>query len=78
MWNGSGDRTCKIFVKFDHEFRNVPTINHSLNGLDASGSSNRVNVWIQDITQSGFSIGIFTWNDTKLYGVFVDWIAFGK
>jgi hypothetical protein len=75
---GVGQRTCKIIVTYEKEFRNVPQIflSHSL--LDISGSSIRVTVSPADVTKLGFSIKLNTWADSIVWNSKVSWVAVGN
>ena len=75
---GVRQRTCKIIVTYEKEFRNVPQIflSHSL--LDISGSSIRVTVSPADVTKLGFSLKLNTWADSIVWNYKLSWVAVGN
>ena len=78
MYQGSGERTCRIIVYFDREFKETPKISYSIHQLDLSGSSNRLNAYISDLSRVGFTKNLYTWDDSKVWNSSIKWTAFGK
>lgn len=78
MKSGTGDRTCKTFVKFAQPFKEIPKIHHSAGVIDGGGSSIKINIFVTDLTNEGFNINVLTWGDSHISELEVDWMAVGK
>lgn len=78
MYESTGERNCKIVVLFDREFKETPKITYSPVLFDLNGSSNRLNIWLADISKIGFTINMSTWSDSKVYYSRISWTAIGK
>lgn len=66
-------------VKFKSHFEERPTVTYGLYFLDSDHSKNlRVVTEITDVTKTGFRVKLSSWNDTKLYGAKINWMACGK
>ena len=75
MVTGDGDRATTTAVKFTKPFNYVPNVSIGVNGLDAAGTSIRVNVQAENVTKEGFTAKFSTWADTKIYFVEANWFA---
>lgn len=75
MWTGSGERDEMKYVNFPKAFQNPPKVVAAISTLDGTGSSVRVSVSCQDITDHGFNLKVVTWADTKLATVSATWFA---
>ena len=47
----------------------------AIRAMDITGSSDRLDVSVSDVTKTGFNLNYRTWYDSKLNSVAVDWIA---
>ena len=89
-WNlsaGKGERIHRYVVSFDKAYANTPTVAVMLTGFDASNddveggaknASTRVQLFVEQVTKSGFVIKMKTWGESKLNAVWGTWIASGK
>lgn len=58
-------------------FAKVPKVHVMLNQIDTDQAVNtRISVQATSVTQSGFSVEVSTWANSKVYGVGVSWIAY--
>ncbi|HEX7444898.1 MAG TPA: H-type lectin domain-containing protein [Methanothrix sp.] len=74
----TGERSFLQHIDFQQPFteEQPPIVLVMLNGLDSSKDRNdRVTLTSESVTNYGFNIRYSTWSDTKLYGVWVTWIA---
>ncbi|CAK0760779.1 exported hypothetical protein [Gammaproteobacteria bacterium] len=72
-------RVASYTIKFSSTFNVIPIITSSLTSFDFSNSSNtRVQVLITNITKTGFTLKFATWCDSKWWGGYAQWTAFGK
>ena len=79
LLEGSGTRSFRYVVAFEHPFSTPPVVQLGVVGLDASKDDNlRLRVRTEDIRASGFTILVETWLHTRLWGVDVSWLAIGK
>lgn len=71
-------RSDQIRVDFPAgRFAKVPKVHVMLNSIDTDQAVNtRISVQATSVTQSGFSVEVSTWADSKVYGVGVSWIAY--
>jgi hypothetical protein len=71
-------RSDQIRVDFPAgRFAKVPKVRVMLNQIDTDQAVNtRISVQVTSVTQSGFSIEVSTWADSKVYGVGVSWFAY--
>ncbi|MCL4103600.1 UNVERIFIED_CONTAM: hypothetical protein GTU68_059679 [Idotea baltica] len=66
-------------VVFDVPFKTTPVVQVGLTGFDLDQrDSARLTVGPRAIDSTGFEIAVATWNDTRVYGVDVSWIAIGS
>lgn len=66
-------------VKFKSHFEERPTVTYGLYFLDSDHRTNlRVITEITDVTKTGFRVKLLSWDDTKLYGATINWMACGK
>lgn len=73
------DRTYHVPVRFDVPFGAVPVVQVALMGLDHDQrTSGRVRLRVSEVTPEGFTVGITTWRDTRVYGVDFGWLALGE
>ncbi|HTQ04362.1 MAG TPA: H-type lectin domain-containing protein [Polyangiaceae bacterium] len=78
LLDGSGTRTFRHAVMFEHAFSAPPLVHVGVAGLDASKDDNlRLRVRAEDITRTGFSVVVETWLNTQLWAVDVSWLAIG-
>ena len=85
--SGKGERIHRYIVNFDKAFTATPQVAVMLTGFDASNDDNeggaknattRVQLFVEQVTKSGFVIKMKTWGDSKLNAVWGSWIANGK
>jgi|SRR5215212_5876880 len=79
-WNlgaGSDSRTFTTpDIHFAQPFPNTPTMVLAINGIDSDHNTNlRVSLEPLDVEKDEFNIKINAWADTRLYGIWVTWIA---
>uniref|UniRef100_A0A8W8L1S7 H-type lectin domain-containing protein n=1 Tax=Magallana gigas TaxID=29159 RepID=A0A8W8L1S7_MAGGI len=66
-------------VKFKSHFEERPTVTYGLYFLDSDRSTNlRVITEITDVTKTGFRMKLTSYDDSKLYGAKINWMACGK
>jgi H-type lectin domain len=79
LLDGSGARSFRHAVTFEHAFSAPPVVQLSVVGLDASKDDNlRLRVRAEAISARGFTLLVETWLHTKIWGVDVSWLAIGK
>ncbi len=75
----SEPRAYVYHVDFEVPFQTAPVVQVSLTGFDLDQrDSARLNVESIAIDMYGFDIVVSTWNETRVYGVDVSWIAIGS
>jgi hypothetical protein len=73
----TGPRTFLLEVNFLNPFESRPEVLVTVNILDADKATNvRYNVEATAISRDGFTIKITTWDDSKIYGIGGNWIAY--
>lgn len=78
LWDGTGERRFRHHVDFSQSFSEVPQVVTSIDMLDiAENHNSRLRVKAENITQEGFDAVICTWADTQVWGVGVNWVAYG-
>ncbi len=78
MWTGQGNRDCRVEVRFDHDFTDVPMVHVSIGMWDMDHKHNiRADVSAENVTNTGFDIVFRTWHDTRIARVRADWLAIG-
>lgn len=66
----------KIRVTFPATYRETPSVQMFLTGLDMGAGHNfRIQVYAKNIDKAGFDAHIEAWDDTVLYGATASWIA---
>ncbi len=76
LLNGSGGRTYSIHVDFETPFENPPVVHTSLAHMDIDNTTGiRLSTYTENITNSGFDVVLYTWDNTRVYGATVMWIA---
>lgn len=66
-------------VQFQSHFEERPTLTYGLYFLDSDRSTNlRVITEITDVTKTGFRMKLTSYDDSKLYGAKINWMACGK
>eukprot|EP00105_Crassostrea_gigas_P023856 XP_011443882.1 PREDICTED: uncharacterized protein LOC105339822 isoform X1 [Crassostrea gigas] len=66
-------------IKFKSHFEERPTVTYGLYFLDSDRSTNlRVITEITDVTKTGFRMKLTSYDDSKLYGAKINWMACGK
>ena len=79
LHQGEGTRTFQYIVTFDRPYESAPTMTYGVTGLDAGIEKNiRYTVKVEKVTITGFVIRITTWADSRIYGIYGNWLAFGK
>jgi len=77
LHTGTGPRHYDIPVVFQSPFPAPPSVQVNLAEIDADAAPNlRVQVKAVNITNTGFTIQVNTWADTKLYATNANWFAF--
>lgn len=71
---GTGDRFFDFAVQFPSPFTRPPTVVVGLSDLDAARV--RVKIEATAIAATGFTLHVFTWSDTLIYGVHANWLAY--
>ena len=70
-----GTKNCRI--RFFREYVCPPVVVVWLNRLDMSSSTKWcVNVTASHVSTTGFMLNVNTWNESRVYGVGVTWIAY--
>ncbi len=73
---GSGARSAKFPIKFGEGFSNPPQVVVAMSGLDVgNGANTRVELGVEKVTPTGFTLVVKTWADTVLYSVWGMWYA---
>ncbi len=63
-------------ITFQNPFDKIPTIFVSLSGFDIDNSRNaRISAEAKNISNSGFTLSVSTWADSKIHDVVTSWIA---
>ena len=79
LLEGSGTRTFRSPVVFEHSFSSPPVVHLGVVGLDAGKDDNlRLRVRAEDVTSAGFTIVTETWLHTRIWSVDVSWLAVGQ
>jgi H-type lectin domain len=75
----TGPRTFLLEVNFLNPFESRPEVLVTVNVLDADKATNvRYNVEATAISRDGFTVKITTWDDSRIYGIGGNWIAYVK
>ena len=75
----TGPRTYLLEVNFLNPFESRPEVIVNVSTLDADKATNvRYNVEATSISRDGFTIKITTWDDSKIFGIGGNWIAYIK
>ena len=78
MMNSKGDRKYSKYINFNKKFKTKPNVIVSLKGIDAANDKYiRINLFARNISNNGFNLECFTWDDSKNYAVYASWIAIG-
>jgi H-type lectin domain len=77
---GTGHRYDHRHVSFGHKFSAPPRVMVAMSGLDAGGetTSIRVETYVTAVDETGFDVKVATWENSRVYGLHVNWIAVGK
>ncbi len=79
LQKGNGERAVMIDVAFAKSFEVKPDIIISVNSIDIpKESSIRISAKAISISRDGFTIIVKTWEDSKINGVTVSWIAISQ
>ena len=63
-------------VNFSPHLGDTPRVAAALAGIDAQGGlSTRVGVWADDVSSSGFTLNLLSWDDSVTYSATVVWVA---
>lgn len=64
-------------VQFERAFSNKPTVAFGITGLDfREGADHRLKIEVTETTETGFTVNLVTWCDTKISYAKADWVAF--
>lgn len=78
MWVGDGPREERRRVDFGLLFMEPPMVHVGLSMWDISNRANlRVQVMAEEVEDSGFTISLRTWADTRIARAAVSWMAVG-
>ena len=78
MINSKGDRKYSKKINFKKKYKSKPNVIVSLKGIDSANNAyTRINLFTENISNTGFDLGCLTWDDSSLYGVYASWIAVG-
>ncbi|XP_062616019.1 ATP synthase subunits region ORF 7-like [Saccostrea cucullata] len=66
-------------IKFKTAFQEIPTVTYGLYVLDSDYTVNlRISTVVKEVTRTGFSVKIKTWENSVLYGARISWMACGR
>jgi hypothetical protein len=78
MWTGKGARERRVAVSFSENFKNKPNVMVTLEMFDMdSGTNQRAETVVENVTAAGFDILFRTWGDTKIARARASWMAIG-
>ncbi len=78
MWAGRGKRWARVVVAFGETFNKPPTVQLSIAMIDADSNRNlRLELFAEDVTETGFTAVAHTWSDTRIGRLQVNWTAIG-
>ncbi|GHC47323.1 H-type lectin domain-containing protein [Neogemmobacter tilapiae] len=78
MWTGQGPREVRREVKFKEPFLEPPAVLTGLSMWDMDNRQNgRMDLGVDEVTSTGFTIIFRTWADTRIARVRADWTAIG-
>lgn len=78
MWSGEGERTRRVQVDFSESYVSPPAVHIGFALWDISNDANhRVDMTVQNITETCFEIVFTTWGDTKVARLRANWMAVG-
>ncbi len=78
MWTGKGARERRVAVAFSESFKSKPNVMVTLEMFDMdSGTNQRAETVVENITKAGFDILFRTWGDTKIARARASWMAIG-
>lgn len=78
LLEGEGERCYRTYILFSESFSRPPQVIVSLSYFDIINTANsRLSVKVSSIDLRGFSFEIYTYSDTKVWGVGVNWFAYG-
>jgi molecular chaperone DnaK (HSP70) len=80
-WDGVGHEYREFEITFDKEFQNPPIVQISIEMLDGwSERDNTLRYWtkVENIERASAIIRIGTWNENKLGGCKISWLALGE
>jgi hypothetical protein len=76
LHEGKGTRYALQTIEFPESFDEVPELILTVNSWDAGNTANfRFTVDYKNLTREGFTLEYRTWDDSKIYGAVVQWIA---
>jgi hypothetical protein len=73
--SGGGQRFHHVPICFNRAFTQVPSVCLSFYYVDTGSCDVRICVEAKEVTTAGFVLQIRTWEDSKVYGLKVRWIA---
>lgn len=78
LHTGSGERYFTTWVPFGRNYSSAPTVLVSLSKFNMLGSRNTcLDVYPQNISNSGFELVYHTWWDCTVYLVAATWVSYG-
>ena len=73
------ERTRKQRINFGFNFKKMPNIFLSVNLWDSKSDSNTIyHVYPENVSTSGFDLVIYTWFNSIIHEVIVEWLAIGQ
>ena len=74
---GCAARVVRCDVTFDDSpFGSAPEVTLALAGFDTfEETGGRLRLELVDVTQTGFRFDVITWHDSRVWGVWVNWMA---
>lgn len=77
--DGEGERSFDHLVRFERPFATEPKILVTLSHFDLpSYTALRLNITAEKISASGFTLRYFTWANTQILGLGVQWVALAE
>lgn len=78
MWTGDGTRERRVSIVFERAFSAPPSAQCALSVWDFDYSTNmRGDVYVDNITETGFEIVFRTWGNTRIARARASWMAIG-
>lgn len=75
---GEGERIFRTYIRFSEVFLAPPNVVAALSYFDIIKVANsRLNVKVVDVDNNGFYLDLYTYWDSKVWAVGVNWVAYG-